>query len=296
MTSPADPARAEAQAQAPAGAPVPALDVDGIALRFGAVTALTDVSFDVAPGELFAVIGPNGAGKTSLFNLLCRIYDPTAGSLSYFGEDMARLRPHHLASAGIARTFQNLGLFPASSVLDNVLVGRGHLMHTGAVRAGLRLPSVRHEERAHRDAAMEAIEFVGLSAHARTPVGLLAYGVRKRVELARALAMQPRLLLLDEPVAGMSQDERTEIAELVRTIHARQRLGIVLVEHDMGIVMSLAERVLVLDFGRVIALGTPAEVQANPDVIHAYLGEPLESVPEPVPGAVTAGGPGEVGA
>jgi branched-chain amino acid transport system ATP-binding protein len=259
---------------------VPALGVDGVGLRFGAVTALTDVSFEVAPGELFAVIGPNGAGKTSLFNLLCRIYDPSAGTIRYFGEDMAPLRPHRLASTGIARTFQNLGLLPGSSVIDNVLVGRSHLMHPGAVRAGLRLPSVRREERAHRDAAMNAVEFVGLSDRARSPVGLLPYGVQKRVELARALAMQPKLLLLDEPVAGMSQAERTEIAELVRTIHDREGLAIVLVEHDMGVVMSLAERVLVLDFGRVIALGTPAEVQANPDVVHAYLGEPLESVHE----------------
>jgi branched-chain amino acid transport system ATP-binding protein len=254
-----------------------ALEVEGVGLRFGAVTALEDVSFEVAPGELFAVIGPNGAGKTSLFNLLCRIYDPTAGTIRYLGEDIARLRPHHLAGAGIARTFQNLGLFPQSSVVDNVLVGRSHLMHKGAVLAGLRLPAVRREERAHREAAMAAIDFVGLGAHARHPVGLLAYGVQKRVELARALAMQPKLLLLDEPVAGMSQTERVEIAELVRAIHARQEAGIVLVEHDMGIVMSLAERVLVLDFGRVIALGTPAEVQANPDVIRAYLGEPLEA-------------------
>jgi branched-chain amino acid transport system ATP-binding protein len=256
---------------------VAALQVEHVELRFGAVTALADVSFEVAPGELFAVIGPNGAGKTSLFNLLCRIYDPTSGTLRYFGDDMAAMRPHHLASAGIARTFQNLGLFPQSSVVDNVLVGRSHLMHKGAVRAGLRLPSVRREERVHREAAMEAIAFVGLTAHARSPVGLLAYGVQKRVELARAVAMQPKLLLLDEPVAGMSQSERTEIAELVRAIHERERVGVVLVEHDMGVVMSLAERVLALDFGRVIALGTPAEVQSNADVIHAYLGEPLEA-------------------
>jgi len=261
----------------PASDAVPALQVAGLSLRFGAVHALDDVSFDVRAGELFAIIGPNGAGKTSLFNLLSRIYDPTAGTIHYFGDDMIRLRPHHLAGVGIARTFQNLGLFRQNSVLDNVLVGRSHLMQAGAVRTGLSLPSVRRSERANRAAAMEALEFVGLTSVAHLPVGILPYGTQKRIELARALSMEPRLLLLDEPVAGMSRDERGVIAGLISQMHHDRSLSIVLVEHDMGFVMSLAERVLVLDFGRQVALGSPDEVQANPEVIRAYLGEPVEA-------------------
>jgi branched-chain amino acid transport system ATP-binding protein len=251
------------------------LEVIDISLRFGAVAALSDVSFEVRPGELFAVIGPNGAGKTSLFNLLSRVYDPTRGVLRFRGADMAGMRAHQLAGAGIARTFQNLGLFQALSVIDNVLVGREHLMRAGLIRGGLYLRSARREERAHREAAYHALEFVGLEKQAHTPVGLLPYGVQKRVELARALAMEPRLLLLDEPVAGMSRPERSEIHEVVRSMHRDRQLTVLLVEHDMGFVMALAERVLVLDFGRSIALGTPEQVQADPYVIAAYLGEAL---------------------
>ncbi len=267
MTSPA-------AATEPSGQDAPALDVDGLSLRFGAVAALENVSFGVPAGQLFAVIGPNGAGKTSLFNLLTCIYPPSGGSLRCFGHDLSRMRPHNLAGFGVARTFQNLALFPAMSVVDNVLVGRSHLMRSGPLRAGLSLPVSRREEQAHRAAAMEALMFAGLGDVADLPVGMLAYGVRKKVELARAIAMEPRLLLLDEPVAGMSRTERGEVVTLVRAIRERFNLTIVLVEHDMGTVMSLAERVMVLDFGRLIAIGTPAEVQANPDVIHADLGEP----------------------
>lgn len=260
-----------------------ALEVQEVSLRFGALWALTDLSFSVGPRELFAVIGPNGAGKTSLFNLLSRVYEPTRGRIRCFGQDMGGLRPHQLARAGVARTFQNLGLFPHSPVVDNVLVGRAHLMRAGTVRAGLRLPSAGREERRNREAAMEALAAVGLAGVAKRPVGTLPYGIQKRVELARALAMEPRLLLLDEPVAGMSRSERSEIVDLVRSIHATRPLAIVLVEHDMGVVMGLAQRVLVLDFGRPIALGTPAVVQADPEVVRAYLGEPLRS--EAGPGA-----------
>lgn len=283
---------APAGADGPTGA-APALEVVEVSLRFGALWALTDVTFSVGRRELFAVIGPNGAGKTSLFNLLSRVYEPTRGRIGCFGHDMRRVRPHQLARAGVARTFQNLGLFPHNPVVDNVLVGRAHLMRAGTVRAGLQSPAARREERRNREAAMEALEAVGLASVASRPVGTLPYGIQKRVELARALAMEPRLLLLDEPVAGMSRGERDEIVDLVRSIHARRPLAIVLVEHDMGVVMGLAERVLVLDFGRPIALGTPTEIQSDPEVIRAYLGEPLKT--EPVPDTAAGAGVPEAG-
>lgn len=251
------------------------LEAAGITLRFGSVTAFRDVSFTVDDDELFAVIGPNGAGKTSLFNVVSRVYRPTAGQVRYRGTDMRSLRTRDLASQGIARTFQNLGLFPTMTVLDNVLVGRHHLMRSGPIRGGIFWGTASGEERRHRAHAMESLEFAGIAAQASLPVAVLPYGVRKRVELARALAMEPSLLLLDEPVAGMSAAERREVTDLVRRIHQERRIAILLVEHDMGMVMQVAQRVLVLDFGRVIACGTPAEVQRDEGVIRAYLGEPL---------------------
>ena len=251
----------------------PALLVEDLTQRFGAVTAFEHVSFSVAEGELFAVIGPNGAGKTSLFNVLSRVYRPTGGSVRFAGGDLLARRPHQLAAAGIARTFQNLGLFGELTVLDNVLVGRHHLMRSGPLRAGLWLGSARREERAHRAAALEALRFVGIEHYADAPVRTLPYGAQKHVEVARALAMEPRLLLLDEPVAGMSSEERVAVTALVRRLHEERGLTILLVEHDMGMVMQVAQRVLVLDFGRVIALGTPAEVQRDEQVIRAYLGD-----------------------
>lgn len=264
MTATADPTAVNAP---------PALEVRDLTLRFGALAAVSDLSFAVGEGELFAVIGPNGAGKSSLFNVLSRLYRPTAGTVRVFGTDLSSVRTHQLPGLGVARTFQNLGLFPPLSVRDNVLVGRTHLTRSGAVSAGLRLPRTRAEERDGRAIADRLLADLGLLDVADQPVGLLPYGVRKRVEIARALAMQPRLLLLDEPVAGMSRAERGEIAELIAAIHHDLGLTVVLVEHDMGVVMSLAQRVLVLDFGRMIACGTPSEVQADPAVLAAYLGE-----------------------
>jgi branched-chain amino acid transport system ATP-binding protein len=247
------------------------LEVRDLTLRFGAITAFEGVGFEVERGELFAVIGPNGAGKSSLFNALSRVYEPDTGSVRVGGRDFLRLRPDQLAGAGVARSFQNLGVIAHLTALENVLVGRHHLMRSGLLRGGLAL--ARGEERHHRAAALDALEFVGLADHAGTEVQLLPYGHRKRVELARCLASEPSLMLLDEPVAGMNAAERAEITLLVRRLRAERELTVLLVEHDMGMVMDVADRILVLDFGVPIALGTPAEIQADERVIRAYLGE-----------------------
>jgi branched-chain amino acid transport system ATP-binding protein len=253
------------------------LEVRDLSLRFGSVTAFADVSFDVARGELFAVIGPNGAGKTSLFNVLSRVYEPTAGSVRFEGADLLRLRASGLAGVGFARTFQNLGLFGDLTALENVLIGRHHLMRSGTLRSGLWVGYARREERRHRIEAMAALEFAGLAGYAHDAVRTLPFGIRKRIEIARALAMEPRLMLLDEPVAGMSVTEREDVTALVRRLHEERDLTLLLVEHDMGMVMRIAQRVLVLDFGQTIALGSPAEIQRDERVIRAYLGQELDA-------------------
>ena len=249
------------------------LEVRDLTLRFGAITAFEDVSFDVAQGELLAVIGPNGAGKSSLFNVLSRVYEPQTGSVRLDGEDLLARRPRDLAGCGVARSFQSLGLVSELTSLENVLLGRDHLMRFGALRGGLGL--ARGEERAHREAAMHALVTVGAQDLAGRKVGTLPYGDRKRVELARCVAMEPKLMLLDEPVAGMSSAERAVMTKLVQRLHRDKGLTFVLVEHDMGMVMRVADRVLVLDFGRPIAVGTPDEVQRDERVMRAYLGEEL---------------------
>jgi branched-chain amino acid transport system ATP-binding protein len=254
--------------------PEPLLSVRDLTLRFGAVTAFAGVSFDVARGELFAVIGPNGAGKSSLFNALSRVYEPCGGAVTFDGRDFLRLAPRQLAGIGIARSFQNLGVFPALTVLENVMVGRHHLMRAGALRGGLGL--ARGEERRHRAPALEALEFVDIRPLADAAVHTLPYGLQKRVELARCLAMEPRVMLLDEPVAGMNAAERSEITELVARVHAEREVTLLLVEHDMGMVMKVAQRILVLDFGEPIAIGTPPAIQRDERVIRAYLGEDPE--------------------
>ncbi len=260
-------------------AQTPLLSVRGVTVRFAGLTALSEVSFDVLPGELFAIMGPTGAGKTSLFNVLSRVYRPVAGQVTFEGRDLLRLRTDQIAGAGIARTFQNLGQFPHTTVLDYLLLGRHSRMRSGVLRGGLYLGRTAAEERENRAYCMRLLALLGLERFRDRPLGSLPFGVQKRADLARALATQPRLLLLDEPVAGMSLEESQDLAAVM--LDVTEQLGItqILVEHDMAMVMGIADRILVLDFGRVIAQGAPAEAQANPEVIKAYLGEELADKP-----------------
>lgn len=251
----------------------PLLEVRGLTVRFGGIVALDGVSFTVAEGQIVGLIGPNGAGKTTLFNCLSRLYRPLAGDICFAGRSLLALPAHRIAAAGIGRTFQNLALFRSMSVLENVIVGAHATGASGFVDDALRLAAVRREERTLRDTARHMLAFVGLEAAAHRPVASLPFGSRKRVELARALAGSPKLLLLDEPAGGLNHAEVAELGGLIAAIRDRLDITILLVEHHMGFVMGVSEQVVALDFGRVIAKGTPAEVQADAAVIRAYLGE-----------------------
>jgi branched-chain amino acid transport system ATP-binding protein len=251
----------------------PILQVDDVHLSFAGIRALRAVSFDVGAGELFAIIGPNGAGKTSLFNCLSGLYRPQRGSIRFLGRQLVGAKPDRIARAGIARTFQNIELFENLTVLDNLMLGRHVHVAYGTPSALLWLGKARREESSHRRMVEDIVDFLEIEPYRRQPVGVLPYGIKKRVELGRALAMEPKLLLLDEPVSGMNVEETEDMARFILDIREELAIALVLVEHDMGVVMDLADRVLVLDFGIPIALGTPAEIQHHPDVIRAYLGE-----------------------
>jgi branched-chain amino acid transport system ATP-binding protein len=259
------------------------LEVDDVHLSFKGVRAIDGVSFHIDEGELFAIIGPNGAGKTSLFNSINQVYVPEQGDIRWKGDSLMGIKPNKTAELGIARTFQNIALFPHMTVIENLLTGRHIRMRTSWLAGSVWLGKAKREEVENREIVEDIIDFLEVEQWRKYPVGLLPYGIQKRVELGRALAMDPELLMLDEPVAGMNLEETEDMARFILDIQDELGIAILLVEHDMGLVMDIADRILVVDFGKPIAIGAPGEVQKNPNVVKAYLGEELETTNQSAP-------------
>ena len=248
------------------------LDVNNISLRFGGVKALTDISFNVREHEVRAIIGPNGAGKSSMLNCINGVYTPQEGTITFKGQTFGHMNSRQVAEMGIARTFQNLALFKGMSVIDNLMTGRNLRMQSSILLQALRIGPAEREEIRHREFVEHIIDFLEIQAYRKTPVGQLPYGLQKRVDLGRALSMEPQVLLLDEPMAGMNLEEKQDMCRFVLDINDEFGTTVVLIEHDMGVVMDISDRVVVLDYGKKIGDGTPDEVRNNPEVISAYLG------------------------
>lgn len=248
------------------------LDIQNISLRFGGVKALTDISFNVRKHEIRSIIGPNGAGKSSMLNCINGVYTPSEGKITFRGQTFSNMNSRQVAEMGIARTFQNLALFKGMSVIDNIMSGRNLKIKSNLLMQALRIGPALKEEIAHREFVEHIIDFLEIQAYRKTPVGQLPYGLQKRVDLGRALAMEPKVLLLDEPMAGMNVEEKQDMCRFILDVNDEFGTTIVLIEHDMGVVMDISDRVVVLDYGKKIGDGAPDEVRNNEDVIRAYLG------------------------
>ena len=248
------------------------LDVHNISLSFGGVKALSDISFNVREHEVRAIIGPNGAGKSSMLNCINGVYTPQQGQITFRGQTFSHMDSHQVAVMGVARTFQNLALFKGMSVLDNIMTGRNLRMKSNLLLQAIRLGPAEREEIEHRKKVEEIIDFLEIQPYRKTPVGQLPYGLQKRVDLGRALALEPQVLLLDEPMAGMNVEEKQDMCRFILDVNDEFGTTVVLIEHDMGVVMDISDRVVVLDYGKKIGDGTPDEVRRNPEVISAYLG------------------------